>query len=49
MLPLELPEPMLPLELPDVDGDVGEVLVLPPAPALEPDLPKCASHSEREI
>jgi hypothetical protein len=59
LLPLELPEPMLPLA--PLLGDVlapllGEVvalappllLVLPLAP-LELDLLKCASHSEREI
>ena len=53
-LPLELPEPMLPLLEPELPvlgevGDVGEVLELLPVPALEPDLLKCASHSEREI
>lgn len=57
--PLELPEPMLPLELPlePVLGDVGlgdvvlgEVLLpVAPVPAPEPDLLKWASHSEREI
>jgi hypothetical protein len=58
-LPLELPEPMLPLlepapleplgevvELGDVLGDVVELL--PPLAAPEPDLLKCASHSERD-
>jgi hypothetical protein len=55
--PLELPEPMLPLLepeppvlLPGVVGEVGDVVeLLLPVPALEPDLLKCASHSEREI
>lgn len=58
-LPLLEPEPMPPLLDPllgGVLGDVvglGEVLLLPlapaPAPVLEPDLLKCASHSAREI
>ena len=45
--PLELPEPM---PLPGDAGDAGDVVALPlaPEPALEPDLLKCASHSERE-
>ena len=59
-LPLELPEPMLPLlePAPLVLGEVvelGDVLeLLPPlaAPLLplapEPDLLKCASHSARD-
>jgi hypothetical protein len=59
-LPLELPEPMLPLlePAPLVLGEVGAlgdvVELLPPlaAPlplAPEPDLLKCASHSARDI
>lgn len=58
-LPLLEPEPMpllLDPLLGGVLGDVvglGEVLLLPlapaPAPVLEPDLLKCASHSAREI
>jgi hypothetical protein len=58
-LPVELPElepePMLPLLGPLVDGvlgevvELGEVVLLPLAPAPEPDLLKYASHSEREI
>ena len=53
-LPLELPEPMLPLlePAPLVLGEVGElgdvVELLPPLAAPEPDLLKCASHSERD-
>ena len=55
LLPLELPEPMLPLE-PVLGagvgvGDAGDVLVLPlvpPVAAPEPDLLKWASHSARE-
>ncbi len=55
-LPLLEPEPMLPLLEPLLEGvlgevvELGEVLLLPlaPAPALEPDLLKCASHSARE-
>lgn len=57
-LPLELPEPMLPLLEPaplplgEVLGDVvelGDVLgLLPPLAAPELDLLKCASHSERD-
>jgi hypothetical protein len=47
----ELPEPMLPL-LEPVLGDEGEVVdelpEVPPLAAPEPDLLKCASHSERE-
>lgn len=45
--PLELPEPM---PLPGDAGEAGDVVALPlaPEPALEPDLLKCASHSERE-
>lgn len=56
MLPLELPEPVLPLEpvlgaLGAAGAVLGDVVLLPdaPLPALEPDLLKCASHSEREI
>ena len=51
-LPLELP--MLPLlePAPLVLGEVGElgdvVELLPPLAAPEPDLLKCASHSERD-
>jgi hypothetical protein len=53
-LPLELPEPMLPLlELPALLGEVvelgDELELLPPLAAPELDLLKCASHSEREI
>ena len=53
----ELPDPMLPLpllepELGDVVGEAGEVVdelpEVPPLAAPEPDLLKCASHSERE-
>ena len=42
-LVVELPDPVAPL--------LGEVVLLPEpvAPELEPDLLKCASHSEREI
>ena len=59
-LPLELPEPVLPLLEPEplVLGEVGElgdvvelgdVLgLLPPLAAPEPDLLKCASHSARD-
>jgi hypothetical protein len=46
----ELPDPMLPL-LEPVLGEVGEVVELPEVPPLaapDPDLLKCASHSERE-
>lgn len=58
-LPLELPEPVLPpldpLELGE-GVELGEVvelgdeveLLLPPLAAPEPDLLKCASHSERD-
>jgi hypothetical protein len=44
VLPLELPEPMLPLA-----PLLGEVVTLPLAPLELEDLLKCASHSEREI
>ena len=51
----ELPDPMLPLlepELGEVVGEAGEVVdelpEVPPLAAPEPDLLKCASHSERE-
>jgi hypothetical protein len=55
-LPLELPEPMLPLLEPAPLEPLGEVvelgeeveLLLPPLAAPEPDLLKCASHSERD-
>ena len=59
-LPLELPEPMLPepvVLLPEpepedgagvVPGEVVELPEVPPLAAPEPDLLKCASHSERE-
>ena len=53
-LPLELPEPMLPL-LPEplvlgVVGEVGDVVELPLVPPAAPelDLLKCASHSARD-
>jgi len=56
---LELPVPLLGdlgavllLPLPDVpplEVLPLEPLVLPPEAALEPDFPKCASHSAREI
>jgi hypothetical protein len=60
LLPLELPEPMLPLLEPELGagagvvlGEVGEVVdelpEVPPLAAPEPDLLKWASHSEREI
>jgi hypothetical protein len=56
LLPLELPEPMLPLLEPELGVGVGVVLgevvdelpEVPPLAAPEPDLLKCASHSERE-
>jgi hypothetical protein len=54
-LPLELPEPMLPLLEPAPLEPLGEVVelgdvveLLPPLAAPEPDLLKCASHSERD-
>jgi hypothetical protein len=55
-LPLELPEPMLPLLEPAPLVPLGEVvglgdeveLLLPPLAAPELDLLKCASHSERD-
>jgi hypothetical protein len=54
-LPLELPEPMLPLLEPAPLVPLGEVVelgdvveLLPPLAAPEPDLLKCASHSERD-
>lgn len=54
-LPLELPEPMLPLLEPAPLVPLGEgielgdvVELLPPLAAPEPDLLKCASHSARE-
>ena len=51
---LELPMPLLLGELellPDELGEelLGELLLVPPLEELLPDLPKCASHSEREI
>ena len=54
-LPVELPDE-LPLELLGVGVELGEVvelgdeveLLLPPLAAPEPDLLKCASHSERD-
>lgn len=48
-LPLELPDEVLPELLGEVVelGDVVELL-LPPLAAPEPDLLKCASHSERD-
>jgi hypothetical protein len=57
LLPLELPDPMPPLEpvlgeVGDFGSVLGEVLVLPlvlPVPAPELDLLKWASHSAREI
>jgi hypothetical protein len=57
LLPLELPEPMLPLLEPELGagvvlGEVGEVVdelpEVPPLAAPEPDLLKWASHSERD-
>ena len=56
LLPPELPEPMLPLLEPELGAGVGVVLgevvdelpEVPPLAAPEPDLLKCASHSERE-
>jgi hypothetical protein len=51
-LPLELPELPLLEPAPLVLGEVGElgdvVELLPPLAAPEPDLLKCASHSERD-
>ena len=61
LLPLELPEPMLPdpvlpLLEPELGAGVGVAGVVvellpevPPLAAPEPDLLKWASHSEREI
>ena len=58
LLPLELPEPMLPLLEPELGAGVGDGAVLgevvdelpevPPLAAPDPDLLKWASHSERE-
>ncbi|HET7297651.1 MAG TPA: hypothetical protein VFI89_02960 [Burkholderiales bacterium] len=47
----EEPDPVAPLEAPLLGDVLGEVVLLPEpvAPELEPDLLKCASHSEREI
>jgi hypothetical protein len=47
----EEPDPVAPLEAPLLGEVLGEVVLLsePVAPELEPDLLKCASHSEREI
>ena len=54
-LPLELPEPMLPLLEPAPLEPLGEVVelgdvveLLPPLAAPELDLLKCASHSARD-
>jgi hypothetical protein len=47
VLPLELPEPMLPLAPLLLAPLLGEVVTPPLAPLV--DLLKCASHSEREI
>ena len=54
VLPLELPEPMLPLLEPELGAGavLGEVVdelpEVPPLAAPEPDLLKWASHSERD-
>jgi hypothetical protein len=56
LLPLELPEPMLPLLEPELGAGVGVVRgevvdalpEVPPLAAPEPDLLKWASHSERD-
>jgi hypothetical protein len=48
-LPLELPEPMLPEPVAgELLGEVVELPEVPPLAAPEPDLLKCASHSERD-